>query len=272
MAPCGQLSSATGRVVVPGTNSAPVEVISSATFGASAYVTRCLRATSSRITARPGRTWLTRGLPIIAIWRRDMEGCSFQCYGMPTETPRLRTAVEGAPGAEGREREERTGGAAARVSRRSGENACPGHVATPATAEKRRASEPPARSRAGAPGAAACRSSDRFRRYRPPGGHPAVIRRGTWGVPLSRSSIPHCPCSCGEGDGGGSGFVEGAVAEHGEQDADALAGESEEAGWAFMQAKAERNMTRLSCRLLPRGVCSPGIEVPDCFVVGARPA
>lgn len=28
--------------------------------------------------------------------------------------------------------------------------------------------------------------------------------------------------SCCEGDGGGSGFVEGAVAEHGEQDVDAL--------------------------------------------------
>ncbi|EDY50007.1 hypothetical protein SSCG_03261 [Streptomyces clavuligerus] len=33
---------------------------------------------------------------------------------------------------------------------------------------------------------------------------------------------------CGEGGGGGSGLVEGSVAEHGEQDADALAGEAEE--------------------------------------------
>ena len=34
--------------------------------------------------------------------------------------------------------------------------------------------------------------------------------------------------SCSEGDAGDSGLVEGAVAEHGEQDADALAGKAEE--------------------------------------------
>lgn len=54
------------------------------------------------------------------------------------------------------------------------------------------------------------------------------------GVSLCPSSRTWCRvcgclgCSCGEGDGGGSGFVEGAVAEHREQDADALAGEAEE--------------------------------------------
>lgn len=30
-----------------------------------------------------------------------------------------------------------------------------------------------------------------------------------------------------------------------------------------MQAKAERNMARLSCRFPPRGAYSPWIEVPD---------
>ena len=39
-----------------------------------------------------------------------------------------------------------------------------------------------------------------------------------------------------------------------------------------MQAKADRNMARLSCRFPPRGACSPWIEVPDDSVVGASPA
>ncbi|GAA2495754.1 hypothetical protein GCM10023100_03030 [Actinocorallia cavernae] len=39
-----------------------------------------------------------------------------------------------------------------------------------------------------------------------------------------------------------------------------------------MQAKADRNIARPSCRIPPRGACSPWIEVPDNVVVGARPA
>ncbi len=73
---------------------------------------------------------------------------------------------------------------------------------------------------------------------------------------------------------GGSGLAEGAVAEHVEQDADALAGEAEEglrgrgrvacrsrcreAASASIQAKVERNMARLSCRFPPRWACSRG--------------
>lgn len=44
--------------------------------------------------------------------------------------------------------------------------------------------------------------------------------------------------SCCEGDGGGSGFVEGAVAEHGDQDVDAPASEAEEgSGVCVLNAK-----------------------------------
>jgi hypothetical protein len=94
--------------------------------------------------------------------------------------------------------------------------------------------------------------------------------------------------SCG-GCFGNAGLVEGSVAEHGEQSADALAGESEEGlgaglaagsapvvvaagGGPCTVANADRNIARLSCRFPPQGACSPWIEVPDCFVVGASPA
>lgn len=84
-------------------------------------------------------------------------------------------------------------------------------------------------------------------------------------------------------------LVEGAVAEHGEEDVGPAPGEAEEglgvvlaladllvvvgagAGSATA-ANAERKNARLSC-LLPRWEgCSPRIEEPELRVAGARPA
>jgi hypothetical protein len=85
-------------------------------------------------------------------------------------------------------------------------------------------------------------------------------------------------------------FVEGSVAEHGEQDADAVAGEAAEGlgvgfapgsaavvvaaggGIVCRGANAERNTARLSCRFPLLGACSRWIKVPDDLVAGARPA
>lgn len=76
--------------------------------------------------------------------------------------------------------------------------------------------------------------------------------------------------------------VEGPVAEHGERDADALAGEAEEGlgvgrlPWpifpvdagAAMAANTERKRARLICLFpLPEG-CSPQIDEPELRVVG----
>ncbi|GAA3224659.1 hypothetical protein GCM10020256_33640 [Streptomyces thermocoprophilus] len=90
--------------------------------------------------------------------------------------------------------------------------------------------------------------------------------------------------------GGASWLVEGSVAEHGEQDADAVAGEAEEglgvgfaagsaavvvaAGGGIVQG-CERGEEHGSFQLpvaASGGACSPWIDVPDCFVAGASPA
>ncbi len=92
----GQVLSANGRLEPYGTNSAPVALIRSATAGSLAYVTRWPRATSSRMISRPGRTWLTTGTPIIAMWvrRLDKRNHSFQVYG-EKDTPDRRAATRG---------------------------------------------------------------------------------------------------------------------------------------------------------------------------------
>lgn len=68
MGSSGQSWSVTGSVEAYGTSSAPVAVITSATSGSLAYVTRWPRATSSRMISRLGRIWLMAGMPTIAIW------------------------------------------------------------------------------------------------------------------------------------------------------------------------------------------------------------
>jgi hypothetical protein len=98
--------------------------------------------------------------------------------------------------------------------------------------------------------------------------------------------VPLCPSSS---ESRAPWLVEGSVAEHGEEDADAVAGEAEEGlgvgfaagsaavvvaagGGICRAANAERNIARFSCRFPPLGACSPWMEVPDCRVAGASPA
>ncbi|GDY54685.1 hypothetical protein SVIO_053080 [Streptomyces violaceusniger] len=96
----GQSLSATGRVERYGTSWAPVGLMTSAIRGSLAYVTRCPRATSSRMISRLGRVWLMAGMPTMAIWarRRDMRNHSFQVYGEMDTTARRSGGVAGARG------------------------------------------------------------------------------------------------------------------------------------------------------------------------------
>src|SRR6478735_1603019 len=223
----GQVLSANGRLEPYGTNSAPVALIRSVTAGSLAYVTRWPRATSSRMISRPGRTWLTTGTPIIAMWvrRLDKRNHSFQVYG-EKDTPDRRAATRGTACREARTgaRHGNGGAAPAGVSRRSGGSACrhlKGHPGTSASDLSGRGLRGDAGRRGSSPHPAQHHDEDGQRRYRPlPGRLPRApsvlpqvlerVGRGTQhepAAPLPRRDDAQDlePCGRHGSEGGGIG-------------------------------------------------------------------